>query len=173
MEFSTLPLPQNELENTHLYNYFKAQYRLSGWLDGTDRNQEGHWGDSTGNPITFFNWRSGQPDNGGEKKHFLHYKSTWDGLWNDQVGEFEDHIVCQKPSLQTGEFENLYLFEIHSNIINIFKGTTQPPTTAVTTTTKEPMTTTQNDGHTFHFLAPTLSTDPYDMLHMNHTVYMI
>lgn len=97
-----------------MYNYFKSKYRLSGWLDGTDRDQEGRWVDSAGNPITYFNWRSDQPDNRGGKEHFLHYRGTWGGLWNDQVGEFEDHFVCQKPSFQTGEFENLCLFKIHS-----------------------------------------------------------
>ena len=86
-----------------MYNYYRSKYSLGGWLDGTDRFKEGRWIDSAGNPLTFFNWRSDQPDNRDEKEHFLQYRATWGGLWNDQVADSEDHIVCQKPAVQTGE----------------------------------------------------------------------
>ena len=97
-----------------MYNYYRSKKRLGGWLDGTDRYKEGRWVDSAGNPLTFFNWRSDQPDNR-ENEHYIHYRATWGGQWNDQKGDFQDHIVCQKPSIQTGEFENLCLFKIHLN----------------------------------------------------------
>ena len=94
-----LPLPQNTEEDTDLYIYLMSLDILSSWLDGTDETEEGIWLDSYGNNITYFNWRSDQPDNNGGNEHYLHYRPGWGGLWNDHVATHTDHVLCQKPPL--------------------------------------------------------------------------
>ena len=98
-----LPLPQNAQEDTDLYNYLNSINLVSGWLDGTDEAEEGVWLDSAGNNITFFNWRSDQPDNNNGREHYIMYRPGWDGLWNDHTGTHTDAVVCQKPAESVGE----------------------------------------------------------------------
>ena len=98
LEDAQLPLPLNIQEDMDLYSYLNSLFLLSSWLDGTDEANEGNWVDSYGNNITYFNWRSDQPDNNGGNEHFLHYRSGWNGMWNDHLATHIDHVLCQKPS---------------------------------------------------------------------------
>ncbi|XP_066901462.1 perlucin isoform X2 [Halyomorpha halys] len=72
------------------------------WVSGTDLAEEGQffWM-STGRPITFTNWNTGEPNNfryeNGEEENCL---ELWDrdgkGLkWNDSACSFETYFVCE------------------------------------------------------------------------------
>ena len=100
---STLPLPLNSQEDTDLYNSVTSVYGLtSTWIDGTDQATEGDWRDSNNNELTFFNWRSDQPDNNGGNEHYIHYRPGWGGKWNDHHGTYTNPFVCAKELI--GEF---------------------------------------------------------------------
>ena len=97
---STLPLPLNTQEDTDLYAALATAFALTTtWLDGTDQANEGDWRDSSNNKITFFNWRSDQPDNNGGNEHYLHYRPGWGGLWNDHHGTYTNAFLCSKESI--------------------------------------------------------------------------
>lgn len=50
----------------------------------TDRDKEGAWQWSSGEPQTYYNWGAGEPNNGGKSEHYGMIRT--DGRWND-VGE--------------------------------------------------------------------------------------
>ena len=100
---------------------------ISSWLDGTDEAEEGIWLDSSGNEITYFNWRSDQPDNNNCHEHFLHYRPGWGGKWNDHLGTKVENIICQKLPLSTTTQQ--------PSTITTDKTTTEVTTTDSTTTT--------------------------------------
>jgi len=72
------------------------------WTSGTDQGQEGTfvWL-STGRPLTFENWNSGEPNNykyeGGELEHCLElWNRDGKGLkWNDSPCSFETYFICE------------------------------------------------------------------------------
>jgi len=72
------------------------------WTSGTDQAEEGKffWM-STGKPLTFENWNSGEPNNfqyeNGEKEHCLElWNRDGKGLrWNDTPCSFETYFVCE------------------------------------------------------------------------------
>ncbi|XP_075225680.1 uncharacterized protein LOC142326836 isoform X1 [Lycorma delicatula] len=72
------------------------------WTSGTDQAEEGQffWM-STGRPITFTNWNTGEPNNfryeNGEEEHCLElWNRDGKGLkWNDSPCSFETFFVCE------------------------------------------------------------------------------
>ncbi|XP_039283651.1 mannose-binding protein C-like [Nilaparvata lugens] len=72
------------------------------WTSGTDQAEEGtfFWM-STGRPITFTNWNTGEPNNfryeNGEEEHCLElWNRDGKGLkWNDSPCSFETYFVCE------------------------------------------------------------------------------
>jgi len=72
------------------------------WTSGTDQAEEGSffWM-STGKPLTFENWNSGEPNNfqyeNGEKEHCLElWNRDGKGLrWNDTPCSFQTYFVCE------------------------------------------------------------------------------
>lgn len=72
------------------------------WTSGTDQAEEGKffWM-STGKPLTFENWNSGEPNNfqyeNGEMEHCLElWNRDGKGLrWNDTPCSFETYFVCE------------------------------------------------------------------------------
>ena len=66
----------------------------SSWMDGTDQSAEGTWVTSAGDPLTFFNWDHGQPDNTGSGEHYVHYWRR--NGWNDADAALRDHVLCAK-----------------------------------------------------------------------------
>ena len=57
------------------------------WMGITDEGHEGQWVWMTGEPVTYTNWGSGEPNNAGGDEHFAFTAVTG---WND-VDEFEIH----------------------------------------------------------------------------------
>lgn len=74
------------------------------WTSGTDQAEEGvfFWM-STGRPVTFTNWNTGEPNNfryeNGEEEHCLElWNRDGKGLkWNDTPCSFETFFVCEVP----------------------------------------------------------------------------
>ncbi|XP_054288450.1 C-type lectin 37Db isoform X2 [Macrosteles quadrilineatus] len=72
------------------------------WTSGTDQAEEGtfFWM-STGRPVTFTNWNTGEPNNfryeNGEEEHCLElWNRDGKGLkWNDSPCSFETFFVCE------------------------------------------------------------------------------
>ena len=106
-------------EDTDFYNYLAKINLSSSWLDGTDQETEGIWLDSTGNNITYFNWRSDQPDNNNGNEHFLHYRPGWGGKWNDHLASHKEHIVCQKPSFGESHFYRVSDIRVEHLVLNL------------------------------------------------------
>jgi len=76
-----------------------ALYALTGsagaWIGLADFLDEGEFGWTDGSPLTFSNFRPGQPNNGNNNQH-----CTWirpDGLWDDITCKKQEQYVCQKP----------------------------------------------------------------------------
>ena len=57
---ATLPVPLSDEENTFIAN---LNYNEDTWLDINDIENEGTFVDNEGNPITYSNWHSGEPNN--------------------------------------------------------------------------------------------------------------
>ena len=77
------------------------------WLGGHDRDTEGTfaWSDGTAWDETFTNWKSGQPNNGGDGQHCVSLRS--DQTWDDVLCSKQQQFVCEKPdSDQTQPGEN-------------------------------------------------------------------
>ena len=55
-------------ENRFLWQ-LSGRRTMDWWVDGTDELQEGSWIFGNGEPLTFTNWESGQPDNCQEFEH--------------------------------------------------------------------------------------------------------
>jgi len=63
------------------------------WLGITDTKTEGIWLDDAGNPITFENWRTGEPNDYGKGEDCaLIYDG---GDWNDESCAHNRHFACQ------------------------------------------------------------------------------
>ena len=71
---------------------------------------EGNWVDNDGNPLSYANWHTNQPDNGKlanePNEHWVHFGTS--GKWNDvprtRAGT---HIVCVKPEEKVDEAAEL------------------------------------------------------------------
>ena len=55
-------------------------HSLSGWIGLSDASQEGNWVWSSGEPVSYTNWNSGEPNNSGNEDYAQMYGS---GVWND------------------------------------------------------------------------------------------
>ena len=93
-------------ENAFLFEQF-ASDRLC-WLGGSDREHEGEWKWASGEPFSYTNWTSGEPNNSEGAEHCMQFGLKADtGLrsfgseWNDCSGDgtwlrrFLTHPVCE------------------------------------------------------------------------------
>ena len=92
-----------------------ALYALTGstgaWIGLTDFLDEGQFSWVDGSPLTFTNFRAGQPNNANSNQH-----CTWirpDGLWDDITCKKQEQYVCQKPP-------RLWWSQAHNNTDIIF-----------------------------------------------------
>ena len=68
------------------------------WIGGTDAASEGEWKwSSTGTPLSYTNWYSGQPDNWGGNEDCLEFnwKASSPGKWNDGPCSVKRKYVCE------------------------------------------------------------------------------
>ena len=71
----------DEVEDRFLYQFFGDGY----WIGLTDRNGEGNWQWSSGEPVTYSNWLNSEPNNNGGRQNYAWY-------WWGQGGKWDDHI---------------------------------------------------------------------------------
>jgi hypothetical protein len=87
-------------ENDFVYNQLSSGAGEWTWLGGTDEQTEGTWEWISGEPWSFENWDSGQPDNGCDNEDYLHFYND-DNSWNDENNDascFHDGLlypVCE------------------------------------------------------------------------------
>ena len=84
-------------EQSFIESLIQGEYKQEYWLGGTDEVQEGEWVWVTGEPFTFTNWASGEPNNSGGIEHYLIIINTWSnlnlfGLWNDGTADGSNSI---------------------------------------------------------------------------------
>ena len=74
-------------ENDFVYSYILQQDCDSAYFGLSDAANEGHWEWCTGEPLSYTNWHSGEPngENSNEDYALFYYKFS-DGSWND--GDF-------------------------------------------------------------------------------------
>ena len=86
-------------ENQWLVDTFGTNYA---WIGFTDEAEEGTWVWITGEPVTYTNWQSGEPNNNGwhgpENYAFINYGA---GFWADVANgdhRYPFHAIIEKPS---------------------------------------------------------------------------
>lgn len=96
---ASLVLPRSEQENTDLSNAFLALGINGGALDGNDAAKEGEWVDSAGQPLTYTNWRPGEPSNSSKKNYLTWYLSEGKGQWStaQRCSTCMAYVVCERP----------------------------------------------------------------------------
>lgn len=79
-------------ENDFVYSYILQQGYDSAYFGLSDAANEGHWEWCTGEPLSYTNWHSGEPngENSNEDYALFYYKFS-DGTWND--GDFGGQTV--------------------------------------------------------------------------------
>ena len=85
-----LPLPENANENADLLNAFKTVRPQVGvvMIGMSDLKSEGKWMKSNGEPVTYFNWATGEPNdakimNNGMQGEDYAVIRILSGKWND------------------------------------------------------------------------------------------
>ncbi|XDV27731.1 hypothetical protein PO909_031221 [Leuciscus waleckii] len=86
-------LPRSEDENKVLTSLQAALQSSYVYVGATDREKEGHFVDMSGQPLTFTNWKTNEPnDHKGAEDCTVTDKS---GVWNDINCSSEWHVVCE------------------------------------------------------------------------------
>lgn len=65
-----------------------------GWLAMRDDAVEGQWTDVTGQPVTWYSWGGGQPDNWGDSEDCAEVFSS--GEWNDVACWDSNPVLCER-----------------------------------------------------------------------------
>jgi len=76
-------------EDTFVYN-LGGQQRI--WFGFTDEGHEGTWVWITGEPVTYTNWYSGEPNNTNGNEHYTEYITS---QWNDVPASSNKAYVCE------------------------------------------------------------------------------
>ncbi len=84
-------------ENAYLYDLIDPSRSV--WIGATDRDKEGTFSWVTGEPFSYENWETGQPDNWlGETtgdENFAMILSESGGRWNDAQGVDLEYFICE------------------------------------------------------------------------------
>jgi hypothetical protein len=96
-------------------DYLTARFGADGvlWLGGTDRDSEGNFVWSNGDPFVYDNWNPGEPNNEPPQEDYLTFNSGFPGGWND--------FGPQRPGYPANGYRGIV--EIPVNFDDIF---TQP-----------------------------------------------
>ena len=70
-------------ENDTLYEYVTSKGHKNVYFGLTDRETEGIWETIAGDPVTYTNWSSGEPNNESNEDYAMFYWKYEDGTWND------------------------------------------------------------------------------------------
>ena len=87
--FLHLPMPRNEAENQIYFDIISGTERHA-WLDIVEvmpRTSPRTWVYKDGSPVTWFNWKSGEPNNyrnTNETEVMMLNNENFPGQWNDQ-----------------------------------------------------------------------------------------
>ena len=69
--------------------------KVNAWTGGF-KNSKGVWGWTDGSPWTWWNWKSGEPNNAGGHEDFIEINFGSTGLWNDDPDvKFRKGALCQ------------------------------------------------------------------------------
>ncbi len=88
----------SEAENNFVKEFIGA---CNLWIGATDKDQEGNWKWVSGEPFSYTDWGSGQPDNdSGGDEGAEHYAHIWynSGAWNDNNGCVKYAFLCEIDS---------------------------------------------------------------------------
>jgi hypothetical protein len=109
------------------------------WLGGTDSKIEGQWEWVTGEPFTYSNWRSGEPNGQGRENHLMivGYNNS---QWNDGNGANGDYVIGyileipdrSKPVLATAIAQLVNGFVVGATITSGGNGYTNNPVITIT-----------------------------------------
>ena len=98
------------------YGSFYTAY----WLGATDDSSEGDWKWVTGEPFSYTNWSSGEPNNANSKEHYLEQYYTW----NDYIDNGYRGFICEIESfsdlpVSSGYFEG-NRYEVYNKNLSWF-----------------------------------------------------
>ena len=97
----------DQAENDAIYSQIVKQGYKTAYFGLTESYQEKNWQWVTGEPVTYTNWHSGEPNSESSREDFgmFYYKYT-DGTWND--GDFESGTVSGGRTFicEWGDFAN-------------------------------------------------------------------
>lgn len=93
-------------ENDYLYNLVVANGYRNAYFGLTDENKEGTWQWVTGEPVTYTNWHSNEPNGYSSENYAMFYWKWEDGTWNDgDFGKETDNggtvFICEWDSIAT------------------------------------------------------------------------
>ena len=91
-------------ENDFVMNLSKDSVNKAMWLGGADYGSEGKWYWVTAEPFSYTNWSTNEPNNSGEKEHYLNMWITGD--WNDMPldgGNNSLAFVCEYEDFKVNE----------------------------------------------------------------------
>lgn len=93
-----LAVIESEEEDIAVYNYLRNCGLSSAFL-GMYEKEEGIWFDIFDNPLNYYNWAPGEPNNAGGKNEYIinYWKDYPDGQWNDTyIGEpYCNYFICE------------------------------------------------------------------------------
>jgi hypothetical protein len=107
------------------------------WLGGTDSKIEGQWEWITGEPFTYNNWRSGEPNNLGIENYLMMGGGSIDNQWNDSNGDALVGYILEipdrrKPILATAVAQMVNGFVVGVTIVNRGSGYIDNPIITIT-----------------------------------------
>lgn len=113
-------------ENEIIMSMLKdSSVNISPWLGGADFNKEGNWYWITGEPFSYTNWASTEPNNAENIEHFLALFSS--GKWYDLPVISERGFICEYEDLSIDEtsyspiktvLKNNSLYELYDSRVN-------------------------------------------------------
>jgi len=101
--FGSQPVPahlatvRDEAENEWLRRAFPLGWCGNAWIGFNDIAVEGDWVWVSGEPVTYINWRDGEPNNSNGVEHYGELRK--DGLWNDENATCLRYGIVEFPDV--------------------------------------------------------------------------